>query len=89
MLAASVSVISYKLCSVDLEDLVFLVSSIFSCSYIHSASSSMGIPDLPRERFDGDSLLRTVCSKIILSVYCLAAGLLVPSTVEISLSDDG
>ena len=52
--AASVSVSSYELCSVDLKGLVILVSSIHFDSHTPSASSSMRFPKLSTEGFDGD-----------------------------------
>lgn len=45
VLAASISVSLHKLCSFDLEGLVFLVSLISSDFYTLSASSSAETPD--------------------------------------------
>ena len=64
MLAAPVSVSSYELCSVDLEGLVLLVSSICSGSYTLSASSS----EHQGKGFDGGIPLRVESSKVYLSV---------------------
>ena len=64
--AASVSVSSQEHCSVDLEDLVLIVSSIPSGPYTISASSLVGFHKFQVKEYDG-SLLRDVCSKVYLS----------------------
>ena len=64
VLAASVSVSSYKLCSVDLEGLVLLVYTILSCHNTFSASFSIGFPEFQGKGFDGSILSRAMCSKV-------------------------
>ena len=54
---------------VDLESLVFLLSSVTSGSYTLSASSSMGFPESWGERFDGDVLFRYDCSMVSRSLH--------------------
>ena len=54
---------------VDLETLVFLLSSVTSGSYTLSASSSMGFPESWGERFDGDVLFRYDCSMVSRSLH--------------------
>ena len=76
--AASVSVSLYQLCSLHLQGLVLLLSSITFGSHTPSASSSVGFPELWREGFDGDIPFRTEYSKVSLFLhYFLADSLLV------------
>lgn len=52
---------------VDLEDLVFLVSSIPSGPCKLSTSSSSGFHELLGERLDGELLFMAVCQRLLLS----------------------
>ena len=62
--AASVSTSSYKLCPIDLEGLVFLVSSIPLGFYALSTSSSAGFYERLGKGFDGEVPFRTECFKV-------------------------
>lgn len=68
VLAVSISVSSYGLCSIGSED-CFLESSICSGAYILSASTSVELPELWREGFDGTITFRAECSKLSLYLW--------------------
>lgn len=67
--AVAVSVSSYEFCCVDLEDLVFSVSPIFSDSSIPSTFRSPWFHDPFREGFDRDVPFRVDCSKVPYSLH--------------------
>lgn len=68
MLDAPVSLSSYELCSVDLEDFLLLMSYIPSGFYTILASSSIGLPELCRMGFYMDIPNRAVSFKLSLAL---------------------
>ena len=61
---ASYSASAHELCSVNLEGLMFLVTSIPFDSYKFSTPSSPMSPELREEKFDEDISFRTECFKV-------------------------
>lgn len=64
----TLSVNLHKLCSVNLEDLAFWVSSISSLSYTFSSSSFTRFRQLWGDGFDGDIIYRSLYFKVSLSL---------------------